>query len=140
MFNAERELRWKKQTLGYELLLLSRVEAAPDFGFESISSNGKSINWQICDCNAYLHNIDETHFPKGFIYKGVNGEDIDPKTIPISQRYFKDSDTATVHFVALTVSIKMTRTPPPKRRQPAPPSPSSRSGDSLRWNDRTQTL
>jgi hypothetical protein len=106
MFNAERELRWKKQSVGYELLLLSRVEAAPDLGFEPISSNGKPINWQICDRNAYLHNIDETQFPKGFIYKGVKGEDIDPKTIPISQRYFKDSDTATVHFVSLTVSSK----------------------------------
>jgi hypothetical protein len=106
MFNTEWELRWKKQTVGYEVLLLSRVEAAPDLGFDPVSSNGKQINWKICDRNAYLHNIDETQFPKGFIYKGVNGEDIDPKKFSISQRYFKDSDTATVHFVALTVSSK----------------------------------
>lgn len=106
MFNAERELRWKKQTLGYEVLLLSRVEAAPDLGFTPISSNGKAINWKICDRHAYFHNMDETQFPKGFIYKGVEGEDINPKKIPISQRYFQDKDTATVHFVALTVSSK----------------------------------
>jgi hypothetical protein len=81
MFNSKWELRWKKQGVGYDVLLLSRIEAAPDLGFEPVSSNSKQINWEICDRNAYLHNIDETQFPKGFIYKGVNGEDIDPKTI-----------------------------------------------------------
>lgn len=107
MFNAERELRWKKQASGYEVLLLSRVEADPALGFQPVASEGETnINWEICDRHAYFYHIDETQFPKGFIYKGVNDEDIDPKTIPLSQRYFKNLDTATVHFVALTVSSK----------------------------------
>jgi hypothetical protein len=106
MFNFERELRWKKQGNGYEVLLLSRVEADPDLGFKAVPSNRENYKWEICDHNAYFYKIDETKFPKGFTYKGANDEDIDPKRISIGQRYFKDSDTATVHFVALTVSRK----------------------------------
>ncbi|NEP56351.1 MAG: hypothetical protein F6K31_04915 [Symploca sp. SIO2G7] len=100
MFNYEQELRWKQQALGYELLLLSRQEAAPDLGFAPICYKEKPIDWEICDRNAYFYNTGETQFPKGFIYQGVDGKEIPP----IAQRYFQDLPTATVHFVALTVN------------------------------------
>jgi len=104
MFNREQELRWKQKAVGYELLLLSRREIAPDLRFEPIDYNGQAIDWEICDRSAYLYNTDETQFPKGFIYQGVDGKDILPQTLPIIQRYFQDSATATVHFVALAVN------------------------------------
>ena len=99
MFNADRELRWKKQANQYEILLLSRVEADLE-GFDEID---KDCNWQICDRPACFHDIDETKFPKSFIYKVENDEKVDSKNINIGQRYFQDKQTATVHFVALTV-------------------------------------
>jgi len=97
MFNADRELRWKKQANQYELLILSRVEADLE-GFEQLAEE-----WEICDRPACFHDIGETKFPKSFIYKGENNEKIDSKNISIGQRYFQDKTTATVHFVALTI-------------------------------------
>ena len=97
MFNADRELRWKKQANQYEVLILSQVEADLD-GFEQLTEE-----WQICDRPACFHGIEETKFPKSFIYNGESDEKIDSKNINIGQRYFQDKKTATVHFVALTI-------------------------------------
>ena len=97
MFNADRELRWKKQGSAYQALVLSRVEADLE-GFEPIGDN-----WEWCDRGAYFHGIDETKFPKSFIYKGEDDEKLDFNNISIGQRYFQEKRTATVHFVALTV-------------------------------------
>ena len=99
MFNADRELRWKKQGSAYQALLLSRVEADLE-GFEPID---KDCEWQICDRTAYFHRLDEPKFPKTFVYKGENNEKIVSNNISIGQRYFQEKRTATVHFVALTV-------------------------------------
>ncbi|HEY9295296.1 MAG TPA: hypothetical protein VIQ31_02780 [Phormidium sp.] len=99
MFNADRELRWKKQGSAYQALLLSRVEADLE-GFEPID---KDCEWQICDRAAYFHRIDEPKFPKTFVYKGEKNEKIVSNNISIGQRYFQEKRTATVHFVALTV-------------------------------------
>lgn len=103
MFNSEREIRWKKQGNSYEILLLSRVEIEPNLGFQPIYNEPEEIEWEVCDRHAYFYDIDETKFPKSFIFKDINNQDIDPKTIPIRQRYFHEKKTATVHFVALTV-------------------------------------
>ncbi|MHC5915564.1 MAG: hypothetical protein ACYTXE_32245, partial [Nostoc sp.] len=51
-------------------------------------------NWEILEQNALLHSPTETRFPKG-----LNSED----KKNIAQRYFRNKDTATVHFVALTI-------------------------------------
>lgn len=99
MFNADRELRWKKQGIAYQALILSRVEADLE-GFEPID---KDCEWQICDRAAYFHRLDEPKFPKTFVYKGENEKKIDSNNISIGQRYFQEKRTATVHFVALTV-------------------------------------
>ena len=97
MFNTDRELRWKKQANQYELLILSQVEADLE-GFEKLAEE-----WEICDRPACFHGMDETKFPKSFIYKGENDRKIDSNNISIGQRSFQDKRTATVHFVALTV-------------------------------------
>jgi hypothetical protein len=97
MFNTDRELRWKKQANQYELLLLSRIEADLE-GFEKLTEE-----WEICDRPACFHDIEETKFPKSFIYQGADGQKINSQNISIGQRYFQDKKTATVHFVALTV-------------------------------------
>jgi hypothetical protein len=103
MFDADRELRWKKQGSQYELLLLSRVEADLQLGFDAIDKNSE---WQICDRPAYLYNAGETRFPKGFTFKDESDENIDPKNIAVGQRYFQDTKTATVHFIALTIGTE----------------------------------
>lgn len=92
MFNSTCELRWKKYKSCYEVLILSKDKFEVE-GFEKLAGN-----WNICNHNAYWHDLNETKFPKGFIFKNI-----EPDKIPIQQRYFQDSDTAIVHFVALTV-------------------------------------
>lgn len=87
MFNAAWELRWKPQKKGYEVLLLSNAGAEPEF-----TKVGQ--NWDTQLRTAHIYRSTETRFPKEFIADGAD----------IAQRYFLDSQTATVHFVALTIS------------------------------------
>ena len=96
MFNADCELRWKKQKSGYDVLVLSN-SSKPDLkDFEQFG------NWAISDFKAYFYQ-NETKFPKEFIYLNSNNQKINPQQININQRYFRDKDTATVHFIALTL-------------------------------------
>lgn len=97
MFNAICELRWKKYKSCYEILILSKDKFELE-GFDLLPGN-----WQIKDYQAYW-NKQEPRFPKGLKFQGKNNQDIEPDKIPIHQRYFQDSDTATVHFVALTIN------------------------------------
>ncbi|MFN6540306.1 MAG: hypothetical protein RM021_028700 [Nostoc sp. EkiNYC01] len=98
LFNSIYEMRWKKYKSGYEILILSKEELKLE-SFDKLTSD-----WKICDRNAYWHNPEETRFPKGFTFKGENNQSIKPENISIKQRYFQDSATATIHFVALTVN------------------------------------
>ncbi len=98
LFNYIYEIRWKKYKSGYEVLILSKQE------FQLVGFQKLTGDWKICDRNAYWHNPQETRFPKGFTFKGENNQPIKPENISIKQRYFQDSATATIHFVALTVN------------------------------------
>jgi hypothetical protein len=87
MFNQKCELRWKqKRKDSYEVLLLSVVGEYPDFA-------RVGTDWQTQERDAHLYNPTETRFPKGF--SSIN--------LDIAQRYFMDTKTATVHFIALTI-------------------------------------
>lgn len=86
MFNRELELRWKKQGENYNVLLLSTTGEKP--GFEKVGQD-----WQVCERKAHIPPPTETRFPKG----------IPTAEVKVNQRYFMDTQTATVHFVALTV-------------------------------------
>lgn len=88
VFDSQKELRWKQQGTGYNVLLLSTEGEYPNFDLV-----GKS--WIFHDQEAYLYPPTETRFPKG-LNDQVNG-----KKINVGQRYFTDPQTATVHFVAL---------------------------------------
>jgi hypothetical protein len=98
LFNPDLELRWKQHGSDYDVLLLSK--AAPDatLGFSPLE--GK---WEWCDRNTYFHDSDETKFPRGFLYPDSNGQPSSSKAIPVQQRYFFNAQTATIHFVALTI-------------------------------------
>ncbi|MDY6782162.1 MAG: hypothetical protein SW833_06350 [Cyanobacteriota bacterium] len=88
MFDREFELRWKYKSNGlYEVLLLSRAGEHSDF--ELVGND-----WEIQDRNAYLYGSTETRFPNRFTFVDRN----------IAQRYFIDKQTATVRFIALTVT------------------------------------
>ena len=121
MFNANCELRWKKRKSDYDVLVLSRDELNL-VGFQPIfkeyesseekeeDKKPKPKKWIISDFDAYFYNNEiksrtkfPTKFPKGFTLKGLENQEIEPKAIEIGQRYFKDKDTATVHFIALTI-------------------------------------
>ena len=96
VFNADMELRWKSQKSGYAVLLLSDTAdtaTATANGFTAISGDWKGI-----DRLAHHHESKETQYPKGFAY----ADGVKPKHI--KQRYFCDRNTATVHFVALTIA------------------------------------
>ncbi|MGI0485032.1 hypothetical protein ACN4EK_06320 [Pantanalinema rosaneae CENA516] len=89
MFDDKRELRWKKHSKGFELLLLSTTGA--DDRFTSIGTA-----WECQNRDAQIYPPTETRFPTGIDHRGVN----------VGQRYFLDAHTATVHFVALTVQAQ----------------------------------
>lgn len=84
VFTRDRELRWKPQGKGYSVLLLSKTDEVE--GFEPVGSD-----WETCDRPAQTYPPTETRFPQGLADRGIN----------IEQRYFRDKQTATVHFVAL---------------------------------------
>ncbi|NEQ49728.1 MAG: hypothetical protein F6K11_06280 [Leptolyngbya sp. SIO3F4] len=96
VFNANMELRWKSRKAGYDVLLLSDTAdtaTATANGFTAISGD-----WEGIDRPAHHHDSNETQYPKGFGFgHGVESEHI-------KQRYFCDRNTATVHFVALTIA------------------------------------
>lgn len=115
MFNFERELRWKQRNNGYDLLLLSQVESDLNLGFQAIPNHWDKNHWEICDRDAHLYltsqNQQPANFPKKFIFLDEHEKEIEKpdENIHIGQRYFKDSKTATVHFVALTINNKNDR-------------------------------
>jgi hypothetical protein len=107
VFNSLLEMRWKKyktghEKTGYEVLILSQQK----LDLENLQE--LTGNWKICDRDAFWHNPEETRFPKGFMFKDENHQLIKheeiTKKMPIKQRYFQDADTATIHFIALTVN------------------------------------
>ena len=93
MFNNQLELRWKKKQANYEILLLSATGSQEDYPEFQLVGN----DWKVVNRNAHLYasgpTQTETRFPKKF----------DHQDIKVAQRYFMDSQTATVHFVALTL-------------------------------------
>ncbi|MGV0026850.1 hypothetical protein [Phormidesmis priestleyi] len=103
LFNAKLELRWKQQHDYYEVLLLSETEPNTSFEFKAIAGE-----WDICNHAAHFYDRDVTKFPKAFVYRDAEGQTIAPKTIAICQRYFRNTQTATVHFVALSVKTRVT--------------------------------
>jgi hypothetical protein len=87
MFNSELELRWKQKGEHFSVLLLSTTGEKP--GFTPIGEA-----WEVQQRNAHVYPATETRFPKRIEAGKVN----------INQRYFLNPQTATIHFVALTVS------------------------------------
>ncbi|PSB01551.1 hypothetical protein [Merismopedia glauca] len=88
MFNREFELRWKKQGDKFSVLILSKIRK--DLGEKWHEIPAK---WTYQDRNASMYPVTETRFPKAIQSEIVN----------VGQRYFQDSDTKTIHFIALTV-------------------------------------
>ena len=87
LFDSQKELRWKQRGKSYSVLLLSADEVYKDF-------DPVGTAWDAYVQDAHLYPKTETRFPKG----------IDDQQVNVSQRYFADPETATVHFVALKVS------------------------------------
>nr|WP_322657133.1 hypothetical protein [Dendronalium sp. ChiSLP03b]MDZ8203460.1 hypothetical protein [Dendronalium sp. ChiSLP03b] len=97
LFNSILEVRWQQKQGKYEVLILSSQDKALIFRIQDEQHSFREIkegNWEIIEQNVLLHSPKETRFPKG-----LNSEDIKN----IAQRYFRDKDTATVHFVGLTI-------------------------------------
>ena len=86
MFDENREIRWKEKGDKFTVLLLSILGA--ETGFKAVGDR-----WKVQTRPAFLHLSTETRFPKPITKPPSN----------IAQRYFIDSQTSTVHFVALTV-------------------------------------
>lgn len=96
MFNSQVELRWKQKGANYEVLLLNATGSQQDYLEFQLVGN----DWKVVERDAHLYastpTQTETRFPKKF----------DHQDVKVAQRYFMDSRTATVHFVALTVNSK----------------------------------
>lgn len=87
VFTQDLELRWKAQRKGYSVLLLSNADRVE--GFDAIGDE-----WETCDHLARVYPPTETRLPGGIADRGIN----------IEQRYFRDKQTATVHFIALVAT------------------------------------
>lgn len=83
VFTGNRELRWKPQGQGFDVLLLSTTQIKD---FEPLQGD-----WMTQDWNAHVYPPTETRLPRRIAHNGVN----------VGQRYFIDRTTWTVHFVAL---------------------------------------
>lgn len=94
IFNQQRELRWKKTKTGFNVLLLSLDEP------QSQTLNKLKNNWKTEDQNVHIYGQNETRFPRGV--HSLSAE-IDNNNFALGQRYFKDADTSTIHFIALTL-------------------------------------
>lgn len=89
VFGKQFELRWKRASTGYEVLLLHCEKPVTELDFTPVADH-----WTVSKpLGAYLFDHDETRFPKGLTY---------PDDFQLRQRYFQDQRTATIHFVALT--------------------------------------
>ncbi|MBE9063114.1 hypothetical protein [cf. Phormidesmis sp. LEGE 11477] len=84
-FSQTRELRWKRKGRNYEVLLLSA-----NGGNASLHSIGSG--WQTKELKAKAYPGTETRFPRKVSISN---------NLDISQRYFIDTKTACVQFVAL---------------------------------------
>lgn len=87
LFDAEKELRWQWKANQFQLLLLSQN----DFNSEFYPVRG---NWTTKQVAGILRS-NETRFPHR-----IKGKEIKN----LAQRYFIDAETATIHFVALTLT------------------------------------
>lgn len=87
MFNRDRELRWKQKGDYFSVLLLSANGGEPEF-------RPLGQDWEVELRDAQFYPPTETRLPKGLPSTTVQ--------VKVAQRYFKDRQTATVHFVALT--------------------------------------
>ena len=91
MFSAQAELRWKKSAQGYDVLWLGQKPPANETAFTPINRP-----WEIEDHTAMLHDRKTPQFPNLFRYpKGLKQR--------VGQRYFRDTSTSIVHFIALTI-------------------------------------
>ncbi|MCU0553018.1 MAG: hypothetical protein MUC48_27125 [Leptolyngbya sp. Prado105] len=88
MFDRDREIRWKQQGDRFNVLMLSTQAEAEFTAIEK--------TWTTKSYQANLYPRTETRFPRGIQDQGVN----------VGQRCFIDTQTAIVHFVALTVEDK----------------------------------
>jgi hypothetical protein len=98
MLTPEFEVRWQQTRQGYDLLLLHTREPNAAWGFQPVGQN-----WVISgSLTTHLHpkgkpqeeaeKRQDTRFPKAFIY---------PDGLRLQQQYFQNSETGTVHFIAL---------------------------------------
>ncbi|MDY7021462.1 MAG: hypothetical protein SWJ54_08870 [Cyanobacteriota bacterium] len=92
MFNSKLELRWKRKGSGFDILLLSNSDSLPG-EWKTIE---EGCEWETEVRNARLYDSTVTRFPHRFKYP-------DNLKTKIAQRYFKNKETLTVHFIALTV-------------------------------------
>ena len=108
VFNSQWELRWQKKGTGYNLLLLSKenTDICSQFvavPFEWKTEDRKALLYESNEISEREIRSKETRFPKGFVHNFASKESETNKPT-IGQRYFFNSQTATVHFVALTLS------------------------------------
>ncbi len=89
MFNASLELRWTRRGDNYDLVWLGTQP--PPGEFQTMAGD-----WEYCDRPAKTYLPTETRLPKGVPEF--------PSDFDLQQRYFRDRNTAIVHFVALTVN------------------------------------
>lgn len=95
-FTANGELRWKPHRQGYQILWLGHVAPSSVESLKDLEFTPVKRSWQTEDHAALLHDRRTPQYPHLFRY---------PSRLQnrIQQRYFRDGDTGTVHFIALTV-------------------------------------
>lgn len=101
MITATLELRWRRQRLGYDVLLLSTQAMDQASGFQPLSGlasekDGFATAWETCLRPVLAHPRRGPQYPKAFTYSGLEASQL-------SQRYFRNAQTGIVQFVALSL-------------------------------------
>lgn len=91
LFDGDRELRWRREGAGYSVLLLTTNDAAESLEIQGTTFEVIEGDWDARTRNAHVYPPTETRLPTVIAASGVD----------ISQRYFIDKTTETVHFIAL---------------------------------------
>jgi hypothetical protein len=97
MFTDKISLRWQQCGDRYNVLVLSSEPLEHLQDFQPITNCDCPVIWETRLLSALPHEEKTPQYPNRFIYQGISKDQI-------CQRYFRDTQTGTVHFVALALN------------------------------------
>ena len=95
MFTETISLRWQQRGNQYDAIIFSS-KPLEEVEWQPIADNDHPVTWETRLLPALPHDDQNPQYPNRFVYQGISKKHI-------CQRYFRDAQTGTVHFVALAL-------------------------------------